>query len=133
MEREVAGCQFQDVRHGKRFRSLLGQLSGQICGSIPFACRDWAATKATYRFLSNARIDEGKILAGHFLCTRERFAATANSSALVLHDTTEFPYHREDPESIGLLKKLASPYARGGQHGHSKRLVFPSGVFLLMA
>ncbi len=114
----VAGCQFQDVRHGKRFRSLLGQLSGQICGSIPFACRDWAATKAAYRFLSNARIDEGKILAGHFLCTRERFAATADSSVLVLHDTTEFPYHREDPESIGLLKKLASPYARGGQHGH---------------
>ena len=71
LEHEVAGCQFQDVRHGKRFRTLLGQLSGQIGGSIPFACQDWAATKAAYRFLSNARVDEQKILAGHFLCTRE--------------------------------------------------------------
>ena len=97
LEREVAGCQFQDVRHGKRFRSLLGQLSGQIGGSIPFACQDWAATKAAYRFLLNARVDEEKILAGHFLCTRERFAATIDSPVLVLHDTTEFSYHRDDP------------------------------------
>lgn len=35
LEREAAGCQFQDVRHGKRFLTLLGQLSGQIGGSIP--------------------------------------------------------------------------------------------------
>jgi hypothetical protein len=62
LEREVAGCQFQDLRHGKRFRTLLGQLSEQIGGSIPFACQDWAATKAAYRFLSNERINEEKIL-----------------------------------------------------------------------
>jgi len=53
LEREVAGCQFQDARHGNRFRTLLGQFSEQIGGSIPFACQDWAATKAAYRFLSN--------------------------------------------------------------------------------
>jgi len=46
LEREVAECQFQDVRHGKRFRTLLGQLAEQIDGSIPFACENWAATKA---------------------------------------------------------------------------------------
>lgn len=27
LEREVTGCQFQDLRHGRRFRTLLGQLS----------------------------------------------------------------------------------------------------------
>jgi hypothetical protein len=80
LENEVASCEFQDVRHGKRFRTLLSQLSGRIGGSIPFACQDWAATKAAYRFLSNTRVDEGKILAGHFLCTRDRFAATASAS-----------------------------------------------------
>ncbi len=100
LEREVAGCQFQDVRHGKRFRSLVWQLSGKIGGSIPFACQDGAATKAAYRFLSNVRVDEGKILAGHFLCTRERFAATADSPVLVLHDTTEFSFHRDDPDAV---------------------------------
>src|SRR5271154_5983400 len=88
LEREVAGCQFHDTRHGKRFRTLLGQLSDQIGGSIPFACQDWASTKAAYRFLSNARVSEEKILAGHFLCTRERFAATRAAPVLVLHDTT---------------------------------------------
>jgi hypothetical protein len=118
LEREVAGCQFQDVRHGKRFLTLLGQLSGQIGGSIPFACQDWAATKAAYRFLSNARVDEEKILAGHFLCTRERFAATRDAPVLVLHDTTEFSYHRDDPEAVGILKKLATPYANRGKPGH---------------
>ena len=119
LERQVAGCQFQDVRHGKRFLTLLEQLSGQIGGSIPFACQDWAATKAAYRFLSNARVDEAKILAGHFLCTRERFAATRDVPVLVLHDTTEFSYHRDDPEVVGILKKLASPYADRGQPGHN--------------
>ena len=112
LEREVAGCQFQDIRHGKRFRVLVDQLSGQMGGSIPFACQDWAATKAAYRFLSNARVDEGKILTGHFLCTRDRFAATAGHPVLVLHDTTEFSYHRGDPEAVGILQKLATRYTR---------------------
>ncbi len=116
--REVAGCQFQDVRHGKRFVTLLGQLSGQISGSIPFACQDWATTKAAYRFLSNARVDEEKILAGHFLCTRERVSSMKDCPVLVLHDTTEFSYNRDDPEAVGILQKLASLYAHGGQPGH---------------
>ena len=89
LERELAACQFQDLRHGKRFRTLLGQLSEQIGDSIPFACQDWAATKAAYRFLSNERINEEKILAGHFFCTRERTAGTHDGPVLVLHDTTE--------------------------------------------
>ena len=37
---------------------------------------------------------------------------------LVLHDTTEFSYHRDDPESVGVLQKLASPYAKDGGPGH---------------
>src|ERR1700704_4109787 len=82
LEREIASCRFDDVRHGKRLGVLLEQLSERIGGSIPFACQDWAATKAAYRFLSNARVDEEKILAGHFRCTRERFAAMKDSSVL---------------------------------------------------
>ena len=97
---------------------MLGQLSGQIGGSIPFACQDWAATKAAYRFLSNPRVDEGKILAGHFLCTRERFSNIKGPPVLVLHDTTEFSYHRADPEAVGKLQKLKMGYVRGGKPGH---------------
>ena len=39
LEREVAGCRFQDARHGKRLRTLLGQLAERIGGSILFACQ----------------------------------------------------------------------------------------------
>ena len=110
LEREVAGCQFQDARHGKRFRTLLGQLSNRVGGSIPFACQDWASTKAAYRFLSNKRVSEENILAGHFLCTRERFAATRDAPVLVLHDTTEFSYRREESEAIGIVHKQQTRY-----------------------
>lgn len=110
LEREVAGCQFQDGRHGKRFRILLGQLSERIGGSIPFACQDWASTKAAYRFLSNERVNEEKILAGHFACTRERFMTARAAPVLVLHDTTEFIYRREETGAIGIVSKQQTRY-----------------------
>jgi hypothetical protein len=103
LEREIASCRFDDVRHGKRLRALLEQLSERIGGSIPFACQDWASTKAAYRFFSNDRISEDKILAGHFLCTKERFAAARGGPVLVLHDTSEFVYRSEENEGIGMV------------------------------
>ena len=50
LEREVASCQFQDVRHGKRFRILLGQLSERIGGSIPLPARTGRARKQPIGF-----------------------------------------------------------------------------------
>src|SRR6202162_1210303 len=102
VDRELAECDFKDERLRKRFRMLLEQQSDGTGESIPMACQDWANTKAAYRFLSNERVSEDSILAGHFQSTRERFAAT-EEFALVLHDTTEFSYHREDGRAIGLL------------------------------
>src|SRR5437016_4425344 len=64
------------------------------------ACQDWANTKAAYHFLSNPRVGEDDILAGHFQSTRDRFRST-NGLILVLHDTTEFSFRREQPELIG--------------------------------
>jgi hypothetical protein len=90
LERKIAGCRFEDARHGKRFRTLLEQLSERIGDSIPFTCQDWASTKAAYRFLANERVSEDKILAGQLVCTRERFGAVSGDPLLVLHDTTEF-------------------------------------------
>jgi Transposase DNA-binding len=96
IDRELASSEFRDVRLNKRFRELFQQLSE----SIPLVCQDWANTKAAYRFLSNHRVSEGAILAGHFQSTRERFAARS-ATVLVLHDTTEFTYHRKDIRSVG--------------------------------
>ena len=140
LEREVAGCQFEDVRHGKRFRTLLAQLSEQVGGSIPFACQDWAATKAAYRFLSNERISEENILRGHFLCTRKRTAAAGASPVLVLHDTTEFIYRREEPHAIGIVHKQQTRYdsrpryhTTSGVLMHSSLVVTQQGLPLGLA
>lgn len=104
IEREVGDCEFGDVRLDSRFRRLVEQLAEGIGGSIPWACQDWANTKAAYRFFSNEKVSEEEILAGHFQATRSRLPE-GDDPILVLHDTTEFSYRREDPEGIGLVSK----------------------------
>jgi hypothetical protein len=119
IDQELAGCQFKDMRLGKRFRKLLEQLSDGTGESIPFACQDWANTKAAYRFLANERVKEDTILAGHFQSTRDRFAANATDGPiLILHDTTEFTYSRTDVESIGILHKSFTGKMKRGRLHH---------------
>lgn len=65
------------------------------------ACQDWANTKAAYRFFSNDRFTEEEILSGHFEATRDRVAAS-DGTILVLQDTTEFSYKRENSGAIGI-------------------------------
>lgn len=100
LDQELSGCTFKDERIGKRFKTLCEQLWGGIGDPIPLACQDWANTKAAYRFFSNERVTENQILQGHFQSTKERFLAT-NGHILVLQDTTEFSYERDEPELIG--------------------------------
>jgi hypothetical protein len=115
IDNEVVGCDFEDVRHGKRLRQLLEQLSGRVGSTTPWASQDWANTKAAYRFFSNGRISEAQILAGHFESTRERFALSEKSPVLILHDTTELSYRHEDAESIGVLKQIPAGPPRPGR------------------
>jgi hypothetical protein len=82
--------------------------------SIPFACQDWANAKAAYRFLSNDRVNEADILAGHFQSRRDR-AGAAEGLIFVLHDTTEFTYQREAPEAIGITKCVNSGRDKAGR------------------
>ena len=105
LEQELKGCKFKDKRLGRRFKHLCKQLWTGIGETIPFACQDWSNTKAAYRFLSNDRTDEHQILKGHFQSTQQRFAKTTGR-ILVLHDTTEFSYQRNEPELIGKTKFL---------------------------
>src|SRR5438552_2048391 len=114
IDQELAGCEFADVRLDKRFRILMERLSEGVGETIPMACQDWANTKAAYRFLSNPRVGEEEILAGHFQSTRDRFRST-DGAILVLHDTTEFSFHREQPELIGNIKKIGGRRNWAGQ------------------
>jgi len=105
VELELEGCEFPDKRLKTRFRKLLGCLSEKIGAALPVACQDWAATKAAYRFLSNSRVNESIILAGHFAATKLRIATT-KGPILILHDTTEFSFQREHPEAIGKTRVI---------------------------
>lgn len=67
------------------------------------------------------------ILAGHFVSTRGRFATTTGFPTLVLHDTTEFSFTRENIASVGMIKKLAVGYA-GKYHTSRGILMHPSLV-----
>ena len=77
--------------------------------------QDWENTKGAYRFFSNERVSEEEILAGHFQSTRER-ALVQSDPVVVLHDTTEFIFKREDIDSLGRLNKGA----RRSNSGHGK-------------
>src|SRR6478752_10555257 len=103
-DEETRASAFADERLRKRFRRLLGEVHDHIGGGIPYACQDWAAVKAAYRFLSNPKVSAAGILAGHSEATRARFQA-APGTVLILHDTTEFVFQRESAAGFGLLTK----------------------------
>ncbi len=141
LDDELAECRFADVRLGKRFRTLLDRLSKELGETIPMACQGWASAKAAYRFFSNQRVSEREILSGHFQATRARFRVT-EGWILVLHDTTEFSFRREDPLAIGFTNRVNSgkgPAGRFRMHTvcgllmHFSLVVTPQGLPLGIA
>ena len=50
-EREVDETAFKDARLGRRFGEVIRQIGDGMGESFPYACQDWASTKAAYRFL----------------------------------------------------------------------------------
>ena len=108
IDQELHENVFQDTRLLRRLRVLLGQLAQAPGQSIALVCQDWANTKAAYRFLSNAHVSEADILGGHFKATQERIAASGESPALMLHDTTEFSWQRDSAQAVGVLGKTNS-------------------------
>ena len=94
IEDELFGAGFSDLRLRRRLEAVVRGLEERMGRSIPWAFQDWAAVKAAYRFLSNQRVSEAEILAGHMLATRSRLPK-GNSPVLMLHDTTEFSYRRK--------------------------------------
>jgi hypothetical protein len=114
LDGELAACKLADERLTKRLRKLLGQIGGAMGQSIPFACQDWANAKGAYRFLSNDRVNEADILAGHFQSARDR-AGAAESLIFVLHDTTEFTFQREASNAIGVTSSVNSGRDKAGR------------------
>ena len=117
IDQEVGGCNFGDVRLAKRFGKLLGMMSQGIGQSVPYACQDWANTKAAYRFFSNGEVSEDQIMAGHFQATRGRLSR-AGQKILMIHDTCEFSFQREKDSKIGLLGRPSCGKDKDGRQKH---------------
>ena len=113
IEDELKGCLFADVRLDRRFGNLLEMISHGVGESIPAACQDWANTKAAYRFLSNERVTEQDIRAGHFKASGSR-AAVVEGPLMVLHDTCEFSYERGESCSLGLISRPSTGKTKDG-------------------
>lgn len=112
VEMEVGRSVFKDKRINERFLKICQKMAENIGSSIPDACQNWGLTKGTYRFLSNERIEESEILQGHFLSTRNRFDA-ADGPILVLHDTTEFSYKKDETSEVENIRKIKIARHRG--------------------
>lgn len=117
IDQEVDGCHFKDVRLDKRFRKLLGRMSEGIGESVPYACQDWASTKAAYRFFSNAEVSEEQIMAGHFQATRSRLTQ-AHQKILMLHDTCAFSFQRNQESKLGLIGRPSCGKDKDGRLKH---------------
>lgn len=116
-EGEIDESAFKDVRLGRRFADVVRQLGDRMGESIPYACQDWASTKAAYRFFANERVEEGEILSGHFAATRDRFGRS-EGPILLIQDTTEFIYKRERPRDVGFTKAINSGRDKSGRLRH---------------
>lgn len=107
-EEEIKNSNFLDKRLDRRFKIMVEQLWNSLGRPIPYACQDWANTKAAYRFLANDKVTEEKILSCHFESTKQRVIANNSLWILVIQDTTEFSYNRQDAGKIGWTKLFNS-------------------------
>ncbi len=114
LEGELGGSTLPDQRLARRLQQIVGRMAASPGRPLPFACQDWAATKAAYRFFDNDRVTEQGVLAGHFAATKARVSA-ATGPILVLQDTTEFIYKRDAPEKIGFTKAINSGRDKQGR------------------
>src|SRR5690554_4261811 len=135
-EEETAACGLGDARLNRRLGMMLEAMGERPRESLPTAFQDWANTKAAYRFLSNKKVREDRILAGHFQSSALRVQAT-DGPILVLQDTTEFSFTRAVPEKIGFTKTSTGRKEKDGrfrQHTlcgllmHASLAVTPEGL-----
>src|SRR5215213_9084191 len=85
-EAEIGDVELGDKRLNWCLVETMAQLAAQPTASIPQACLDWAATKATYRLLDNDKVSDEKIYAPHYQRTQERLRG--QPLVLAVQDTT---------------------------------------------
>lgn len=102
IEHELETLELGDKRLNKRCKVVLDRLSDKPSVSIPAACKDWADTMGTYRFLQNDSVTSESILEPHYDATLTRIKAYP--VVLMIQDTTELDYTgKNDISNLGTL------------------------------
>ena len=73
---EFRSADFGDARLTDRLTQIGDTLGRAPAESIPKACDDWAATKATYRFCDNETVEPKEILSAHKQSQQSRLTET---------------------------------------------------------
>jgi hypothetical protein len=103
---EVAGCRLKDQRLQQRLAVIVERLGAKPTARIPTACQGWGETQATYRCLSNERVEAGEILEGHSQATVKRIAA--EPVVLIVQDTTFLEYIKDVVgKGVGTLRETS--------------------------
>jgi len=126
-EAEMRGVDLGDKRLNWRVVEILTYLAAQPMASIPQASLDWAATKATYRLLDNAKVSNEKIYAPHYARTRARLAG--HQFVLAVQDTTLLDFSRH-PQTEGLGAIGTTKQKSRGMVMHSALMLTPEGLSL---
>ena len=120
---ELRLAQFGDKRLRKRLIRIVEDLAAKPMASVPEACGQWPATKATYRFWDSERVTPAAIRASHRESTIERVEDQA--LVLVIQDTTDLDFtHHPATQGLGPLDHPA----RRGLKVHSALAVNEQGV-----
>jgi hypothetical protein len=120
---ELRWAEFGDKRLRDRLIRIVEDLAASPTASVPEACGQWPATKATYRFWDSGRVTPAAIRAGH----REATVGRMQSEGLVLaiQDTTDLDFtHHPATEGLGPLDHPAL----SGLKVHSVLAVSEAGV-----
>ena len=94
-EQEFKSVSFGDGRLDKRFALIVERLAQGAGRSISFACDDWSAVKAAYRFFDNPKVKADEILGSHCDSTAKRATQLLSGSSepiLMIQDTTFFNF-----------------------------------------
>jgi len=124
--RLAEGADLPDRRLNKRLAAVLGAFASDPAASIPQAAHDWAAAKATYRFLENPRVPEAELLAG--VARHAAADAVLRDVVLVVQDTTSLNFTRL--RSVAELGPIDSAGLGRGLLFHSALALDADGVVL---
>ena len=104
---EFSGMDLGDKRLNRRLVRIVERLAHHPAVSVPAACKNWAETKAVYRFWDAEGVAAGEIRAAHREKTLERMHG--QEWILIAQDTTELRYtSHESMEGLGYASRVGS-------------------------